>query len=144
MNSFTSGHETFYPRADGRIFDSFGTTLQRDVGNPSQPLNQWHLYNASSKAGEWVGRINGQLQRTFPIGAGETSYGITPSYLGRGFNSGFKFAGGIAEVMVYDHVLTGTERRTVSNIWPQNIVWPLRRQRRRSWKDWQSQRRRYH
>src|SRR5207248_608573 len=48
-----------YPGGDGTVCETFGTRNQKCTGVPSQPLNQVHLYNVSSKTGEFVTRFNG-------------------------------------------------------------------------------------
>jgi len=52
-----------YPNTSGTIVDDFGTynTLQA-VGNPVQPLDQYHLYEAAAQSGSWMAWVNGVLQ----------------------------------------------------------------------------------
>src|SRR2546425_863675 len=49
----------YYPNTDGRVLDDFGSGSQWDLGNPAQPVSQFHLYNVSSKANGWNAWING-------------------------------------------------------------------------------------
>src|SRR5438876_404463 len=51
-----------YPATDGTISEDFGTTGLNNIGNPTQPLDQFHLYNVAGKSGEWTARINGVVQ----------------------------------------------------------------------------------
>jgi large repetitive protein len=113
FNAYGAGHVSAYPNPNGVIFDSFGSNTQKQVGNPTQPLDQWHLYNVSARTGEWTARINGQMQQTFA--AGDIQFGLNPSFLGWSNYDTGKFAGGIAEIMIYDRVLSVTERAAVEN-----------------------------
>jgi len=111
MGGSTSTAHSTYPNTSGVIIDDFASTSLNTVGNPFQPLDAPHLYNAGGKAGEWISRINGVMvtnktvntfgQRANPtIGASITT------------SSSF-FAGDIAEVMIFNRVLTGEERDAV-------------------------------
>jgi len=67
------------------------------------------LYGVSSKANEWVSRQNGRvLQRVTSNTVGFRGNPV----LGRSYpNGGLNYTGDIAEVIVYDHVLTDGERQ---------------------------------
>lgn len=47
-----------FPYSDSVIYDGFGSTSRKTVGNPSTPLNQLNLYNVLSAFGEWTARLN--------------------------------------------------------------------------------------
>lgn len=105
-----NGYESYYPfYADGQIYENFGSTVRYSVGNPSQPLDAYHIFDVSSQSGEWVAQINGILQYRTLI---NTVY--FPSNPLLGHNSLYAaFLGDIAEVLIYDRVLSSTERQTV-------------------------------
>src|SRR5207249_9853497 len=59
MRFGTSGYGSCYPWVDGKVYEDFGSTVQYGLGNPPQALNQYHIYNVSSKTNEWVARFDG-------------------------------------------------------------------------------------
>ncbi len=97
-----------YPFVDDHLYDNFGT-LQKDLGLPRQPLTQFNLYNSSSTDGFWQALINGytQFQTT------NSSWGMSAApKIGSTTNS---FKGDIAEIIIYDHILTWGERKAVEH-----------------------------
>jgi hypothetical protein len=108
MQFGTTGY-THYPFNNQAIYDDFGSNAQYQVGDPPQPLDQYHLYETSAKAGEWMARLNCFLQfRSLTNTVAFTN----PVRIGRQA-SGYHFAGDIAEIMVYERVLTAEERQSV-------------------------------
>ena len=102
------GTDILYPY-QGQIYDAFGSTTVKVVGTPPQPLTQYHLYDASSKAGEWTARINQQLQYTT---SNNTAGFTTTPTIGALY---YSFYGYISEIVIYDHVLTSADRSAVGN-----------------------------
>ena len=111
---FGSGGETRYPQTDGIVYDPFGRIEVNATGEPSQDITQAHIYNVSAKDGEWISRINGvthfatksstfKLTHVPRLGNGDTAT-----------TSDSMFAGDIAEVLLYQQVLTESERDTVA------------------------------
>ncbi|OAM91713.1 hypothetical protein AW736_01935 [Termitidicoccus mucosus] len=107
FNTYGSMH----PYEDGRIFESFGvrnSNYYYDTGTPPD-ITQWRLYNVSAKNDEWVSRFNGRMH--FRTANGTITWTASP-VLGSGY-SGAKFNGEMAEVIIYDHVLSAGERQAV-------------------------------
>ncbi len=101
----------FYPDSDGTIYDDFGSTARYNFAKPAIALNTYHLYNVSAKAGEWIARQNG---RPFYSKLSNTVGFRTNPALGAGWNSAsYGLKGDIAEVIIYDRVLTDAEREAV-------------------------------
>jgi probable HAF family extracellular repeat protein len=100
---------TYYPSPSGTILDSFGSTTIRNIGNPTQPLDQFHFYNVASKTNDWSARINGSLQFSAVINT--NSFAATP-VLGNAFGTEH-FDGEVAEVLLYNRTLETEERNTV-------------------------------
>jgi len=105
-----------YPWTTGTIFDGFGTTARKTVGDPSISLAQWRLYNVSSQAGEWVARLN--TSTLFSTATNTTGFPTTPklgaSILGVDNPAGsVYYSGDMAEVIVFDEVLTAGRRSEV-------------------------------
>lgn len=109
-----NGGVTSFPRTAGDIRDSFCSTALKVVGNPTPSLTAWRLYNAASAAGDWKARLDGTqifstATNTFTI----TALGPGLS-LGRWFSTSFSYLDGmIAEVLVFDHVLSAGDRDVV-------------------------------
>jgi fibronectin type 3 domain-containing protein len=106
-----AGGYVYYPVYTGQIQDSFGSTVNKVTGRPSQPLDQFHLYNVTSKAGEWTNRINGLLHYT--TATNTVGWNTSPT-LGLAYYQTY-FSGDVAEILIYDHGLTAAERETVGN-----------------------------
>ena len=99
-----------YPQSDGTIYENFGTRNGKGTGPPIQALNQVNLYGVSSKAGEFVTRLNGQEQyRT----ASNTVFFPTAPLLGGGVYGRHRFGGDVAEVIIFDRSLSQSERDSV-------------------------------
>jgi hypothetical protein len=96
-----------YPISDGTIRDDFGSTIAKNLPDPSQQLDQAHLYNVFSRSNEWASRINGLLHytttnNTVLFNASFVLGWCHPTY----------FSGDIAEVIICNRVLTSDERET--------------------------------
>lgn len=107
---FMGGGDTFYPVSSGAIQESFGSTVAYTGTLPAQPLDQYHLYNIGAQSGQWASRHNGAPYLT--QAANVVGFPAGP-LLGR--SSGSFLTGDVAEIMIYDHVLTETERETVAD-----------------------------
>lgn len=101
---------SMYPQDDGTIYETFGARTQTLTGKPSQALDQFHLYNVSSKASEFVTRING---REHFRKASNTVFFPSAPMLGGGVYGNHRFKGDIAEVLIFNRVLSQDERNSV-------------------------------
>ena len=116
-NSFLTGLSHFgsdasithFPFTNSSIFDQFGTTSRKAVGNPSTPLDQWNIYNAISVAGEWTARLAGS--QIFTTGTNTVGFTATP-FIGRDATNVF-LTGKIAEIILYSSKLTTVDRARV-------------------------------
>ncbi len=102
---------SLYPHSDGHIYESFGSTAFYDLGQPLLDVTQFHLYDAVSSPGDWTSRLNEQLQ--FTTTNNSVGFTSSPNLGSSDGYSGTYFAGDIAEILVYDHSLTATERTKV-------------------------------
>ena len=57
MGSDVTG--THFPFSDGNIYDSFGTTVRKTVGNPGPTLTQWRIYSVWSDSNDWAAYLDG-------------------------------------------------------------------------------------
>ena len=101
-----------YPDVDGTVRDDFGSKSNAySLGIPTQPLNQFHLYQVAAQTGSWKAWINGAQQASYT----GTVYGeFTTTYYFLGSHYYYGFAGDIAEIMIFNRVLTGAERDVVN------------------------------
>jgi hypothetical protein len=90
-----------YPNTSGAIFETFGSQAAKPLGNPSQPLDQFHIYGAVAAQDLWIGLFDGGRRYTTNVNVFD---GYHTPRLGYGFD------GDIAELIVFDRVLTGEER----------------------------------
>lgn len=100
------------PYTDGVVYDGFGSNARKNTGNPTTNMSQWHLVNISSKANNWVYRIDGNVHYT--TNTNTVSWTSAPFFGGNNtaaFGAGFK--GLQAEVMVFNRVLNSTERNQI-------------------------------
>lgn len=107
----SSGAGLQYP-GDGnyQINDEFGSTTNKVTYDPITPLTSFTVYNVASRASEWTSRLNGDLfYRTTNNTVG---FRADPSLGGDGSTASFN--GDVAEILVYDHVLSPEERYAVT------------------------------
>ena len=100
---------TYYPDSGGNIVEDFGSTSLHTVGNPAQPLDQYHVYEVASQSGNWSAWINGMLQSSTTTNTYSTN--VYPTL---GNSGSYYFAGDVAEVLVFNRVLSADERDTVN------------------------------
>lgn len=91
----------YYPNTAGAIFETFGSQVAKPIGNPSQPLDQFHIHGVVAAQDLWVGLFDGGRRYTTNV---NTFSGYHTPTLGSGFD------GDIAELIVFNRVLTGDER----------------------------------
>lgn len=103
---------TGYPSIDSVVRDNFLTTARKTVGNPAPSLADWRLYNTSSKAAEWIARLDGAIIFTTAV---NTVSVAGDRFIGRSKVGGTDFfcKGYIAEIILYKRVLTTGERDAV-------------------------------
>jgi hypothetical protein len=103
----------YYPDTNGWINDDFGRSFDPSGGENARPtaasLDQPHLYNVSTSSNEWTSRINGVIHHSTP----SNSVGWPAGTRQLGTAGGYYFDGYVAEVLMYDRVLTEAERKCV-------------------------------
>ena len=108
-----AGSACHYCYSDGTIYDAWGSTARKTTANPTPSLTSPHIYNVSSAAGAWTNRLDGtQLHTT---GSNTFSSFSGDRYLGRSRDGGSDYwlDGYIAEILIYDNVLSGGDRTTI-------------------------------
>ena len=117
-NFGSSGTQTHYPYGqDCSVYDAFATTSRKEqLTSPTTISGAWSLYSVHSTDAEWKDYVNGQLMHSDPSNTYSNSVGgdDTTLYIGKQTGIGtFSLKGKVAEVIVYNRVLTTPERQQV-------------------------------
>lgn len=105
------GNADHYPFTDGVFYCGLGTTARKNTGNPTRDLTQWTLINVSTDTNDYNVRLHNTLHyntATNTVGW----YGVVDWLIGS-WTSTYFMLGNIAAVLMYDRVLTSTERTAV-------------------------------
>jgi hypothetical protein len=100
---------------DGSIYDGFGSTGRKSVGNPSTNLATWHLRSARSATSDYKFFINGT--QFYTTGSNTVGFRSSSPYgwIGRAVGTTFFFNGDVAEVLMYNSALGATDREAVED-----------------------------
>jgi hypothetical protein len=101
--------------ATNRITESFGTRFNYSCGTPVCDIEEWRVYNVSSRQNEWIVRLDGMRQ--YHSLSNTVEFRTDPT-LGRNNLSPTVyryFQGDIAEVIIFDRVLQESERLVTQN-----------------------------
>lgn len=104
-----------YPYSgDSHVYDGFMSTLRKACGTPGASFQSvWHTYNVISTSSEYTAQRNGTQFFTTATNTVNTSI----ASVGSGFigcsRGSFGFQGWFAEILLYDHKLSGTDRTAV-------------------------------
>jgi len=113
--SLTQTHYPYGP--DCFVYDAFGTRLRKDqITSPVTIANAWTLYSVKSTNNDWQSFVNGQLMYSDPTNTYSNTIGGDDAtlYIGKQTANGtFQLKGKVAEVIVYNRVLTTIERQKV-------------------------------
>ena len=110
-----STFNTHHPWTDGNVYDSWGTTARKTVGNPAPSLAAMHIWNVNSQAAGWTAYLNGSVIYTTGTNTVRFSTGAetTPRI---GTSTGkVEMDGLIGEIIVYTRSLSSDERTAVTN-----------------------------
>jgi hypothetical protein len=113
-----SSSQTHYPYGPTcLVYDAFGTRLRKDqITSPVTIANSWTLYSVKSADNDWQSFVNGQLMYSDPTNTYSSAVGgdDTTLYIGKQTANGtYSLKGKVAEVIVYNRVLTTEERQQV-------------------------------
>jgi hypothetical protein len=102
-----------FPLSDGNIYDGWGSTTRRTVGDPVPNLaTGYRLYNVSSSGAEHTMRLNGTQLATF---AANTVAFPADWHIGRSDATTLWFQGRILRILIYSVVKTASERLSIEN-----------------------------
>ena len=114
----TSPEYSYYPLANNLfIYEDFGVPVRQTVGTSPLALDQFRVYNVASQTNEWTVRLDGvALDRV-----GTSAVGFVPNPLlgnskpPQSQAAANPFAGDVAEMLVFNRVLSEPERKTVGS-----------------------------
>jgi Big-like domain-containing protein/concanavalin A-like lectin/glucanase superfamily protein len=122
INIFGSDLEhSFYPISGGvDVYDTFGTTARKQLGDLTPSLAAWRIYNAISAANDWRAYLDGTLVfSTVTNTVGWNDGAVLPVLIGASRRSVAEGArtldGDIAEIIMYSRALSDTERQQVED-----------------------------
>lgn len=100
----------WYPYSSGGVYTAFGSNAQKLEGTPTHDITQYHVYDVRSSSALWESQFDGVT--FFKNSTNTVAFSSTP-YLGCNGNN-YGFDGDIAEILIYDHVLSDADRKTAS------------------------------
>jgi len=104
-----AGVDNHVPYADGNIYDGWGTSVRKTVGNPASSMASKFLYNISTASGAWTVRLNGtQIYTT----ASNTVGWRTSPLLGKSDGS-FFYKGKFGSILILN-IVTTTQRTLIN------------------------------
>lgn len=104
------------PYLDGNIYDTFGTTVRKTVGNPTQSLANWCIYTVTSAANNWKAHLNGT--QIYATATNSTEFSVTPRIGESGYNAtgtipDYFYDGDIGEIILYADAKSDIDRAKV-------------------------------
>jgi len=114
--STSAGDASFYPDTLGDIYENWGSTTRKTIGNPALNLTTWHVYEVLSKSGAYTVWHNGtQIFTTATNTVGFTT--VLRLFLNANAN---RMDGNMSELIFFSRDITGGEVTTVKtylNFW---------------------------
>lgn len=104
-----STFNTNHPWTDGKIYDSWGTTDRKTVGDPTPSLAAMHIWHVNSRSGGWTAYLNGSVIHTTATNTVRFSTGAEATPRIGTSTSTVEMDGLIGEVIVYNRNLTNDE-----------------------------------
>jgi len=107
---FGTGAYSQHPWSNGQLSEGFGSNTERIIGTPPTSVTDAHVYNVSAASdGKYAVRMNGQV--LYSITNNTIRFNQSQCEIGYGYV--YHFDGDIAEIIVFDRVLTNRERTFV-------------------------------
>jgi len=105
-----SGVDNHVPYADGNIYDTWGATARKTVGNPASSLASKFLYNISTASGAWTARLNGT--QIFTTATNTVGFRTAP-LLGKS-EGAYYYKGKFGSHLLLNTVATTTQRTLIN------------------------------
>jgi hypothetical protein len=107
----TTEPSSLYPDSNGNITESFASFYPHSIGAPLQRSDWYSVYDISADSSQWTVSTNGTSQ--FQSAFNTVFFPVAPT-VGSATGEQNAFDGEIAEIMVYDHVLSPAERTAIT------------------------------
>jgi len=106
---------THWPFTDGNIYDAFGTSARKTIGNPTPALTSFRCYNVRTASGLYEVDLSGATNPIFTTATNTVGFGQFGPYIGHanGNVDDRWFDGDLALIVVCPQVLTSGERAIV-------------------------------
>jgi hypothetical protein len=113
LDGFTgSASSSQFTWTDSIIYDGFGSTVRKTVGNPTPALAAWRIYSVHSASSDWRAYLDGT--QLFSTATNTVDFGSGKSkYIGRSYANGNYFDGEVAEIIICNSALTTADRQKV-------------------------------
>ena len=108
ISLFGSGTTSHFPFTNSSIFESFGTTLRKSVGNPTDSLASPFIYNIISQSGEFTANINGS--QIFTTATNTVGWNVGFTRIGVSSGGSIFYDGEMVTWIVFDFILSGEQR----------------------------------
>jgi hypothetical protein len=100
---------THSPFTDGNIYDGFGSTVRKTVGDPATTLAQWNIYEVVTGLNDWRAYLNGV--NLFTTAVNTVGFGSGIITLGNSIT--YTWQGRMAEVLIYNSKLSDPDRTLI-------------------------------
>lgn len=100
---------THYPFTDGVIYETWGTSVRKTVGDPAAALTGWRVYEVITTSSEYTVKVDGT--QIFTTGTNTVGFKGTAGWVGASRDSGsFAMDGYIAGIYHADAKLSAGDR----------------------------------
>lgn len=107
----TNTDEYFTFPSDSKIYDGFGSSARKTTVDPTPSLTSWRLYEVRTASGAWSNHLDGT--QLFSTATNTVSWRTGTPGIGQTNTNSKTLDGLIADIIVYDHVLNGTDLATL-------------------------------
>lgn len=105
----SAGTDNHVPYSDGTIYDDFGSSARKTVGNPTTSLASLFLYNISSASANFTARLNG----TQIFNTGTNTFGLKSApLLGKSVGA-YYYSGKFGAFIILNAVATSGQRSAI-------------------------------
>jgi hypothetical protein len=109
----SDGQANHFPWVDGNVYDDFGSTARKNLGNPTLSLASWRVCSQLSATNNYTAWLNGSL--IFTTATNTTGWSSSPKI---GYVIGgatYYFLGDIVETLLYPTALSTIDRQAVES-----------------------------
>jgi hypothetical protein len=105
-----------FPWTTGEVYEGFGTTARKLLGDPGPPLTTAHVYSVSAASGAWRAWLDGgALSASLANTVSWSAAPVLGTHVATVEGTNYSFNGQIGEVLVYPLALTDTQRADTIN-----------------------------